>query len=39
MALLIINTAGIMEILYLFFLSNSPRIQPKKERVLDINPY
>jgi hypothetical protein len=39
MVLLIINTAGILEILYLFFLSNSPRVHPKKERILEINPY
>ncbi len=38
-ALLLLNTAGIMEIIYLFFFSNDAGAPARKERMLDINPY
>ncbi|MFA5994380.1 MAG: DUF5652 family protein [Parcubacteria group bacterium] len=38
-ALLLINTAGIMEIIYLFFFSNSKRVSPKKEQAFDNKAY
>ncbi|EKE10926.1 MAG: hypothetical protein ACD_15C00176G0009 [uncultured bacterium] len=37
--LLLLNTAGILEIAYLFFFSNKEKIPSRKERPFDINPY
>lgn len=37
-ALLLINTAGILEIAYLFLFSNGLKNQIKKEKIFDINP-
>lgn len=37
--LLLLNTAGIVEILYLFFFSSKNKTPSKRERAYDINPY
>lgn len=37
--LLLLNTAGILEIAYLFFFSNKPKEQARFEKKFDINPY